>query len=207
MKLNDERLRLAYASVQRGAPADRMGCPAPEALLAVVQRTGHESVRLETLDHAMACDRCRRELDLVRASGAAAGLPNPRAWFRSPSIGLMALAATLLAIAGVRLYTTAGDAESGPRLRGGAGIVTHANSPAPGGVRVAWRPATGAMSYRLEVLQGGRAVLDTTTRDTSFVVSSLLVSGSPEVLWTVSAILDDGTTVSSLPSPLRSPGR
>jgi hypothetical protein len=113
----------------------------------------------------------------------------------------------LLAVAGVRLYMTNGDAESGPRLRGGAGIVTHLASPATGGVRLAWRPANGATSYRLEVLQAGRALLDTTVRDTSFVVSDSLVSGSAEVLWTVSAILDDGTTVSSLPSPLRSPSR
>lgn len=207
MKLNDEQLRLAYVSSSRRAPADRVACPAPEALLAVAERSGNESVRLETLDHAMACDRCRRELELIRTSAVAAGLPKPRTWFRSPSIGLTALAASLLAVAGVRLYMTSGDAESGPRLRGGAGIVTHANTPASGGVRVAWRPATGAMSYRLEVLQAGRAVLDTTMRDTSFVVSDSLVSGSPEVLWTVSAILDDGTIVSSLPSPLRSPSR
>ena len=208
MTLNDEQLRLAYASSsQRRAPADRVACPAPEALLAVVERTGHESVRLETLDHAMMCDRCRRDLDLIRASAGAAGVPRPRTWFRSPSVGLMALAASLLAVAGVRLYMTTADAESGPRLRGGAGIVTHPVARAAGGVRLAWRPPTGAMSYRLEVLQAGRAVLDTTMRDTSFVVSDSLVGGSAEVSWTVSAILDDGTTVSSLPSPLRSPSR
>ena len=207
MKLNDEQLRLAYASSSQRRAPDRLACPAPEALLAVVERSGHEAVRLETLDHAMACDRCRQELDLLRASAVAAGLPKPRTWVRSPSIGLMALAASLLAIAGVRLYMASGDAESGPRLRGGAGIVTHANSPAPDGVRLAWRPATGAMSYRLEVLKAGQAVLDTTTRDTSFVVSDSLASGSTEVLWTVSALLDDGTTVSSLPLPLRPPSR
>jgi len=207
MKLSDEQLRLAYAASQRRSSADRLACPAPEALLAVVERSGHESVRLETLDHAMGCDRCRRELDLIRAGGVAAGLPKPRTWLRSPSVGLMALAASLLAVAGVRLFMTNGDAESGPRLRGGAGIVTHPTAAAPGGMRLAWRPAAGAMSYRLEVLQAGRAVLDTTMRDTSFVVSDSLARGSADVVWTVSAILDDGTTVSSLPAQLRSPSR
>ncbi len=209
MKLTDERLRLAYAEAQRsGSPGTRASCPAPEALLALVERTGSEADRLFTLDHVMSCDRCRRELDLVRAGAVAAGMPKPRVWFRSPSIGLVAMAALLLLVAGVRLYMVAGDAESGPVLRGGGGMVTHpVTLTASGDVRLAWAPVTGATSYRLEVLTGGQAVLDTTLRDTSFVVADSLARGRPDVVWSVSSMLDDGTTVSSSPARLNPPRR
>jgi hypothetical protein len=209
MKLTDERLRLAYAEAQRtGARADRASCPAPEALLAVAERTGSEADRLRTLDHVMACASCRRELELVRASVVAAGAPKPRVWFRSPSIAIVAMAATLLVVAGVRLYMVSGDAESGPRLRGGPGLVTHPlASTAAGDTRFAWRPATGATSYRLEVLDAGRAVVDTTIRDTTFVVADSLVRGRGDVVWTVSTMLDDGTTVTSPPARVNLPRR
>ncbi|MDF2770914.1 MAG: hypothetical protein K0S86_407 [Geminicoccaceae bacterium] len=209
MKLTDERLRLAYAEMQRsGFREDRAACPAPEALLALAERTGNEADRMRTLDHVMACDRCRRELELVRASVVAAGVPKPRVWFRSPSIGLVAMAALLLLAAGVRLYMVAGDAESGPLLRGGAGMVTHpVTVTTSGDVRLAWAPVAGATSYRLEVLAAGRAVLDTTLRDTSFVVADSLTRGRPEVVWSVASMLDDGTTVNSSPARLNLPRR
>jgi hypothetical protein len=210
MKLTDERLRLAYADAQRGgARAGRSSCPSPEALLALAERKGSEADRLQLLDHVMACDQCRRELELVRASVVAAGgAPKRRVWFRSPSIGLVAMAAALLLVAGVRLYMVAGDAESGPRLRGGAGLLTHpVTRTATGDARVAWAPAVGAVSYRLEVLDGARAVVDTTIRDTSFVVTDSLIRGATDVLWTVTATLDDGTTTNSLPVRLSLPRR
>src|SRR5215204_3683760 len=121
MHSNDEQLRLAYgASLASGRV--RRSHVTPEALLALAERSGSEASRLEALDHVMACDACRRELDLVRASIAAAGVPRQRTWFRSPSIGLMAIAATLLTVAGVRLFmaSSSGDVDAGPTLRGGS---------------------------------------------------------------------------------------
>ncbi|HEX6052980.1 MAG TPA: hypothetical protein VFZ21_27120 [Gemmatimonadaceae bacterium] len=204
MKLTDERLRLAYAEAQRSESREtRASCPAPDALLALVERTGSEADRLLTLDHVMSCVRCRRELDLVRAGAAAAGMPKPRAWFRSPSIGIVAMAALLLFAAGVRLYMVAGDAESGPVFRGGAGLVTHpVTTTASGDLRLAWTPVPNATSYRLEVLAAGQAVIDTTLRDTSFVVAGALTRGRPDVVWSVAAMLDDGTTANSIPARL-----
>jgi hypothetical protein len=119
----------------------------------------------------------------------------------------MALAATLLVVAGVRLYMTTADMESGPRLRGGAGLAAYPVQWSDGNARLAWKPAAGAASYRLELLDAGRAVLDTTIRDTSFVVPSSLASASPSIVWTVSAMLDDGSTVASQPIPLTQPRR
>ena len=210
MNLTDERLRLAYSDALRErARAERVTCVAPETLLALAERTGSEAARLEALDHVMACAPCRRELDLVRASLAAAGTAKPRTWLRSPSFGLMALAALLLVAASVRLYVVSDDMESGPRLRGGSGIAIHPVSWMRGvGAGLAWHPATSAASYRLEVIDdAGRALIDTTLRDTSFLVADSIVRGRTGVVWTVSAILDDGTSISSLPAGLNPPRR
>jgi len=205
MNLTDERLRLAYSDALRErARAERASCVAPETLLAVAERTGSEAVRLEALDHVMACARCRRELDLMRASVAAAGGARQRTWLRSPSFGLMALAALLLVAASIRLYVASDDLESGPRLRGGNGIAIHPVTWLPNvGAGLAWRPTSTATSYRLEVIDdAGRAVVDTTLRDTSFVVADSLVRNRTGIVWTVSAVLDDGTSVTSVPTPL-----
>src|SRR5215212_12040833 len=133
MHSNDEQLRLAYgASITERARAERGGKrgshPEPEALLALAERSGSEASRLEVLDHVMACDACRRELDLVRASIGAAGVPRQRSWFRSPSIGLMAIAATLVVAAGLRLYVTSREADTGSPgslMRGGSAVSTY----------------------------------------------------------------------------------
>lgn len=205
MTPDDERLRLAYAeALAQRARSGRASCPEPEALLAVAERSGSEAVRLDVLDHVMGCDRCRRELDLVRASVAAGGVPRQRSWFRSPSIGLMAMAALLLIAASVRLYVASSDREAGPVLRGGAGVVAYPARLLPsGGAGLSWRPTEGAVAYRLEVIdEAGSAVVDSTMRDTSFVVSDSLVRGRRGLVWTVSATLRDGSSVNSQPAPL-----
>lgn len=210
MSSNDEQLRLAYGTLlaERGAAA-RGSHPEPEALLAVVERSGSESVRLEILDHVMACDACRRELDLLRASVAATGVPRQRSWFRSPSAGLVALAATLLVAASVRMYVASKDVEAGPRLRGGGAVATYAArwTPATGAV-LSWRPLTGAANYRLELVdEAGVAVVDTMMRDTSLVVADSLLLGKRGLVWSVTATLNDGGVVSSSPLRLEPPRR
>jgi len=207
MSSNDERLRLAYraAVLDRGPRAGGESHPEPEALVAVAERSGSEAVRLEVLDHVMACEACRRELDVVRASLLAAGMPRQRTWFRSPAIGMMAIAATLLVVAGVRLFMTSSvDQEAGPRLRGGSAVTTYPARWLPSvGAGLAWRPTAGAESYRLEVVdENGAAVVDSTMRDTTLVVPNSLLRGRRELTWSVSATLGDGSTVTSLPTRL-----
>jgi hypothetical protein len=208
MQSNDDRLRLAYnASLESRA---RTGShPEPEALAAVAERSGSEAARLEVLDHVMACDTCRRELDLIRASLTAAGMPTQRSWFRSPSIGLMAIAATLLLVAGVRLFMVSTDVESGPRLRGSAAVSTYPARWLPSGdAGIAWRPVNDAASYRLEVIdEAGSAVVDSTTRDTSFVLSESLVRNRRGLSWSVTATLGDGSSLPSQPVRLVPPAR
>jgi len=179
MSSNDERLRQAYraAILDQGPRAGGESHPEPEALVAVAERSGSEAVRLEVLDHVMACEACRRELDVVRASLLAAGMPRQRTWFRSPAIGMMAIAATLLVVAGVRLFMTSSvDQEAGPRLRGGSAVTTYPARWLPSvGAGLAWRPTAGAESYRLEVVdENGAAVVDSTMRDTTVVVPDSL---------------------------------
>lgn len=210
MDSNDERLRLAYGTVLEGrTDGSRRSHPDPEALVALAERSGSEAVRLEVLDHVMACDACRRELDLVRASLSAAGMPRQPTWFRSPSIGIMAIAASLLIVAGVRLFSTSGDVETGPRLRGGSAVSTYPVQWLPtGAAGLAWRPATDAVSYRLEVIdEAGGALVDSTMRDTSFVLADSLAKASRALSWSVTATLGDGSTVSSLPARLARPAR
>ena len=210
MQSNDERLRLAYGRVlEDRTDRSRRSHPEPEALVSLAERSGSEAVRLEVLDHVMACDACRRELDLVRASLSAAGLPRQRSWFRSPSIGIMAIAASLLIVAGVRLLSTSADVETGPRLRGGSAVATYPVRWLPtGSAGLAWRPTADAVSYRLEVIdEAGAALVDSTMRDTAFVLTDSLAKTQRTLSWTVSATLGDGSTVSSLPVRLARPAR
>ena len=212
MSTNDERLRSAYrAALETRERTDGASHPEPEALVAVAERSGSEAVRLEILDHVMACDRCRRELDLVRASLVAAGMPRQRTWFRSPSIALMAIAATLLTVAGVRLFmaSSSGDVDAGPTLRGGSAVSTYPARWLPSvGAGLAWRPAAGAESYRLEVVdESGAAVVDSVMRDTVFVVADSLLRNRRELTWSVTATLGDGSAVTSLPTRLTPPAR
>jgi len=205
MQPTDDELRLAYArAVRSRRGADRAACPEPEALLAVVERAGSVATRLDVLDHVMACAQCRQELDLMRASVAATGVPRARSWVRSPSIALMAMAALLLVVAGVRLYFTASDSEAGPRLRGSGAVTTYPVRWLPNvGAGLAWAPTDGAVAYRVEVIdEAGQALVDSTMRDTAFVVTDALVRGRRGVVWTVAAMLGDGTNVSSQPVPL-----
>jgi hypothetical protein len=204
MHSNDERLRVAYRdSLTERARGQGDSHPEPEALLAVAERSGSEAVRLEVLDHVMTCESCRRELDLIRASVIAATEPRQRTWFRSPSIGLMAIAATLLVVAGVRLFVASGDSDAGPRLRGGAGISTYDVRWIPtAGAGLAWHPAQGAASYRLEVIdEAGVALVDSTIRDTTFLVAESLLKNRRGVTWSVTATLAGRSTVTS--SPIR----
>jgi len=210
MHSNDERLRLAYGTtLERHPDGSRPSHPEPEALVALAERSGSEAARLEVLDHVMACGECRRELDLVRASLSAAGIPRQRSWFRSPSIGLMAIAASLLIVAGVRLLSTSGDVETAPQLRGGSAVSTYpVRWLRSGAAGLAWRPTVDAVGYRLEVIdEAGGALVDSTMRDTSFVLADSLANNRRGLSWTVTAMLGDGSTVAALPVRLVRPAR
>jgi len=75
------------------------------------------------------------------------------------------------------------------------------------GAGIAWRPTAGAENYRLEVVdESGSAVVDSTMRDTTFVLADSLVRNR-RMTWSVTATLGDGSTVTSLPGRLVPPAR
>ena len=77
--LGDARLRDAYAqAVALRREQSRSACASPDALLAVVRREGREDIRLATLDHALACPDCGRELELLRSIERAGGAATHR---------------------------------------------------------------------------------------------------------------------------------
>ena len=67
--IDDGELRQAYDELLRTrGPRDRVACPSPESLLALVEREGAEDERMRTLDHVMSCAACRRDFDLLRTA-------------------------------------------------------------------------------------------------------------------------------------------
>jgi hypothetical protein len=121
----------------------------------------------------------------------------------------MAIAASLLIVAGVSLLSTSRDVETAPRLRGGTAVSTYPVRWLPAGAAaIAWRPTPDAVAYRLEVIdEAGGALVDSTMRDTSFVLVDSLAKNQRGLSWTVTATLGDGSTVSSLPVRLVRPAR
>lgn len=193
LPMDDERLRAHYQrALARRAPGTRKGCPAPEALAAAVEREGSEEARLATLDHAMACAHCARELELLRATRLAA---RPRSPARAP---LLAAASLLLAAGiGAGLWSRAGGVpgEAGPDvLRGEAAAVVGVSpvgAVAPGTrPTFVWRPVPGATGYVVEVLDGaGDAVWTGRTTDTLAVLADSARLAPGDYAWWVRAEL------------------
>ena len=122
----------------------------------------------------------------------------------------MAIAATLLIVAGVRLFVTSSDVETGrqpARWIGGVDLsgplASRLAGPVSRGIRSAMPRTIGSRS----IDEAGSAVVDSTMRDTSFVVSDSLLRNRRGLSWSVTATLGDGSTVSSLPVRLVPPAR
>jgi hypothetical protein len=194
----DARLREAYEELmRRRAPGGRVGCPAPDAILSLVERRGGEDVRLVTLDHVMACVECRRDLDLVRtAAGAAQATVGAerRPWSSwSAPVRAFALAATVVIAVGLGIYMRTSDTT--PVMRGGAELSLHEGRRLAEGTLVSWRPAAGATRYDVAVIDAdGRQVLRRSLTDTSFVLVDSIASAPRGVVIEISAALADGST-------------
>lgn len=208
--MSDERLRDAYARVlEERAGEERIDCPSLDAIAALVRRDGPESTRLATLDHVMACPRCQREFELLRAVEEAGGEEaRPAAgaarWQRWAP---MALAASVLLgvglVAGDRLVRDGAEP-----LRAGDGDVVLVAPAADVTVAVgepvvlAWRPVEGASRYAVELLSiDGALAFGGETADTTLIVAAPPVAG--EYRWLVRAQADDGTERRSMARALR----
>lgn len=207
--MNDQRLRDLYQNaVATRSPVSRADCPDADVLLALVRRDGTEEERLKTLDHAMSCGDCMRELELLRAiekAGARASGASPVtrrdsvvSWRRAVPWALAASA--VLAVSLVVGRGRGDDGARGEAMRGASAAIT-VHTPREGDVRagdslvLAWQPVPGAARYVVEVLDAdGRAAIADTTGDTVHVVRDLgrLAPGG-DYRWWVRAPAPDGT--------------
>lgn len=211
--MTDDQLRELYGrALARGysLPRNVSGhCVTPEKLLGLVRREGTEELRLQTLDHVMACKACRRELDLLRAVeqagvGMGVGTEDRPGWQKSAPL---ALAASLLLAVGIALGVRySGDQTDVPR--GGVEAVVLLAPPkrVPGDQPVvfAWRPVPNAHQYVFELLdagseRNGTPAVSRTTSDTSLVLEPAQLSGAGEYQWWVRAL----TPAGALASPTR----
>jgi hypothetical protein len=210
--MTDERLKVLYqnAIAARGDGA-RTQCPDPERLLAVARRDGSEEERLRTLDHAMSCGDCMRELELLRViekagtrmSGtSAAGRREPvRSWRRAVPL---ALAASAVLAVSLVVRGRSDDGGAGDPMRGGDSAAIALHTPRTSELRnndslyVAWQPVSGATRYVVEVLDtDGRAVLADTTSDTTLVLRGLDRLAGRDYRWWVRAFGAGGVQRSS----------
>ena len=210
---DDATLRDAYRElVAAREPRDRRACPAPEALLAVIERKGDDTTRLATLDHVMSCAACRRDFDLLRTAAlsaeqsAASDKPALHVVRGSGSsarrfpLRSIAVAAGLVVAVGVGMLTWHPGTHQ-PLLRGDANtVVLLAPEQRPdGSALLRWHTVAGAMAYRVEVFAPtGRTVVADTVNDSTFVLPATAGADNREQLrWMVTALHGDGHEVRS----------
>jgi len=198
--MTDARLQDLYREALAARDA-RPGaaCPEPEALQALVERQGPEEERLATLDHALSCPSCSRELELLRALRAAApSVRRPRVaspWLVAAST-IVAVAAATIAI---RSMSTPANVMRGPSA-GGVVLIP----PSPRASVLTWHAVPRAVSYVVEVMDTQGAVLAAdTTADTSFALpASVRARPGPNEQWWVRARLSDGAELRSPIAPV-----
>jgi len=199
--MNDDRLRQAYARhLATRAPDVRAGCVSPEALLALVERQGTEAERLATLDHAMACDACRRDLDLLRAVARAEPLAGARRFVRWFTPQLAAAAAVVLVVGAAAALWLRPGGEPAWRGAGEITLVSPVGAVPSGRSRIlSWRAVPGTPRYEVELLTAaGDSVYAVALTDTTLVLPpGVLLTADREYLWSVRARLADGTQVAS----------
>jgi hypothetical protein len=185
----DARLEALYATGTAGEALPPH--PEPEAIAAVIERSGAEADRLRTIEHIAVCRRCRREFDLLRAAHVAgrALVAHSR---RARVIGLAAAAVLVVAatlqfgrLRAGRGVTASVDRGAVPVDGAAIALVEPAmdasTGPAP---LLRWRSVRGAASYHVEVLDSTGAVMAThDTRDTSFAVVPALAPGRTYRWW------------------------
>ncbi|HXY31573.1 MAG TPA: hypothetical protein VEI06_12755 [Gemmatimonadaceae bacterium] len=196
----DQELRDAYQLVAGRSAA--VPCPAPERIAALAAGEGSETERLATLEHAMQCAMCRKELDLLRAAAQGAEEAAPARTFLPRWAALAASVLIALGV-GALAWRVIPRAPGADVLRGGAPtfaiVQPAADARVTPPVALRWRSVPGATSYTVELLSGaGGLVSSWTTSDTSAAVpdSVHLDSGATYGAW-VRAELPNRVEISS----------
>jgi len=203
---SDQELKEGYGRLLETRLREGRGaCVPPEAILALVEKSGDEDSRMRTLDHVMSCPACRGDFELLRS--VADSLPQGGASFRRrhpfpPSI--LAWAASFVVLVG------AGSLWWGMRGPDRAGVVRGENlslgliSPVVGAsvqgeITFLWHPHPDAFEYSVEVFDdGGEVIFTASTRDTTLTVSGpLSARGEGGLRWWVMARTGDGSFATS----------
>ena len=206
--IDDGELRQAYDELLRTrGPRDRVACPSPEALLALVEREGAEDERMRTFDHVMSCAACRRDFDLLRTATDAAtralaelGDVPPVGTRRHLPWRPLAIAAGLVVAVGIGVVSRDMRTTTPPLLRGsGHTVALLAPEPRPdGSLLLQWRRLPDAARYRVELFTpSGRMVAGATLADSSYVVTPGAVAMGDSLRWMVTAIRGDGSEARS----------
>ena len=197
--MNEELLRRSYERllvIREHEGPNRDLCPSVEDIHALVRREGDEAGRLARLDHVMQCLECRRDFDLLRS----VELSRPRT--ATSSWRLWAFAATVVLVAGATLIWRMMQPQADV-LRG-ASEQLNLVAPAEGAVvrlpaTLSWRSVPGALSYRVELLDGsGTVTFSSAVTDTTMALES--IPAGAVVSWKVVAEFLNGV-------PLESPSR
>jgi hypothetical protein len=193
--MNDSELRDIYTrSLTR-----RADCPAPEALIALVTRTGGEDSRLATLDHVMSCASCRQDFELLRsihaAEEASAGATGVRP--RRPLVPWLAAAVVVLAAGTLTLVELRQPASP---VRGPA----NADIALVGDLNgmLTWHAVPDVVRYEVEIVDAsGQTIFHSRTTDTTASLPPSLPAGT--LSWWVRATLRDGSERRSAILPIR----
>ncbi len=197
----DASLRAAYGRALAEREGRRADCPAPDAIAALVEQRGDETARLRMLDHVMACDRCRKEFELLRALRE--GERQSRRHF-SPAWG--ALAAAIVITIGGTLVWRAPWRDTPDVIRGGGDsaplIAPRGDVDLPAARAYTWHATAGATTYILDVTDTSGAVrVHLVTSDTTATTPaslSFVVGGA--YVWTVTATRTDGSQTRVAPA-------
>ena len=213
--MSDDYLRRSYARHHAGNPAPgRWGCAPPEKLLALVERQGTDAERMETLDHAMACEACRKDLELLRAvtrSGrqmAGAGgrwAPVRRLWAQPR--WMAAAAVLVIALGSLTVTLLPRGPESAWRAAGAEANLVSPRGAVPRGAPLTftWRREPAATFYELELLgPAGEALHLERTADTTLALPpNVSLTTGTDYTWVVRVRLEDGRSVHSDPVRFR----
>ena len=215
-EFDDDALRTAYTTVRGTGDEHQPDCPSAEALQAAL--AGRESRKLgnfdaeylATLDRALTCPACRREIALLHAFAESQARDEATRARRSPWKALvpMALAASILLVAGAIAVRTWGTQDlSDDVLRGGGAmsLVAPPNgaSASPGSVTFTWRRVPNALRYTLELDASDGTVLYTTPTVDTTIVAPLAKIPPGEHRWLVRTKTDFGAELRSETRVLR----
>jgi hypothetical protein len=204
--MNDARLREAYDALlqERGRRASVAEADVSlETMCDVLARRGSEDGRLAAIDRIMAHPRLAEEFEILRAAREA-GQVGATPWYASRPF---ALAATVLAVAGLSTWAIGtGENDVDPVRGGGSPIGIPLYAPAETAMADSarlflWSGNPDATSYRFELNgENGDPLYSVATTDTAVTLpDSVRLTPGGSYFWWVRGATPDG----ELASPLR----